>query len=218
MFSSSFSLKTTFVLLILHHTDGSLFCRFGFHLKRSNLNLMHVPIVVSLQVLRWWTGWCSCSWLWPVWRPWRWPRRSWTRASCAPLAWGVPRLCAPAAWASSSWMTPPLCTALWVLRYFFTDTLNGGEWVESAADADVWSQSDSLKKRGSVKAETSLSAVELSGKVIKRGYLLKQVNTHSLLEQSFIYILKVSSHFIRWCGPVLIHPNWVSSAKWLQMN
>lgn len=39
------------------------------------------------------------------------------------------------------------------------------------------SQSDSLKKRGSVKAETSLSAVELSGKVIKRGYLLKQVNT-----------------------------------------
>lgn len=36
-------------------------------------------------------------------------------------------------------------------------------------------QSDSLKKRGSVKAEKSLSAVELSGKVIKRGYLLKQV-------------------------------------------
>ncbi|XP_033499398.1 pleckstrin-2 [Epinephelus lanceolatus] len=34
--------------------------------------------------------------------------------------------------------------------------------------------SDNLKKRGSVKAETSLSAVELSGKVIKRGYLLKQ--------------------------------------------
>ncbi|KAF3845312.1 hypothetical protein F7725_008475 [Dissostichus mawsoni] len=31
-----------------------------------------------------------------------------------------------------------------------------------------------LKKRGSVKAETSMSAVELSGKVIKRGYLLKQ--------------------------------------------
>lgn len=41
----------------------------------------------------------------------------------------------------------------------------------------VLSQSDSLKKRGSVKAEMSLSAVELSGKVIKRGYLLKQVNT-----------------------------------------
>lgn len=36
-------------------------------------------------------------------------------------------------------------------------------------------QSDSLKKRGSVKAETSLSAVELSGKVRKKGYLLKQV-------------------------------------------
>lgn len=34
-----------------------------------------------------------------------------------------------------------------------------------------------MKKRGSVKAETSLSAVELSGKVEKRGYLLKQVST-----------------------------------------
>lgn len=38
-------------------------------------------------------------------------------------------------------------------------------------------QAESLKKRGSVKSETSLSAVEMSGKVIKRGYLLKQVNT-----------------------------------------
>ncbi|KAF1374505.1 hypothetical protein PFLUV_G00229790 [Perca fluviatilis] len=38
----------------------------------------------------------------------------------------------------------------------------------------LYSFSDSLKKRGSVKAEKSLSAVELSGKVIKRGYLLKQ--------------------------------------------
>lgn len=36
-------------------------------------------------------------------------------------------------------------------------------------------QADSLKKRGSVKAETSLSAVEMSGKVMRRGYLLKQV-------------------------------------------
>ncbi|KAL6105199.1 plek2 [Pungitius sinensis] len=38
----------------------------------------------------------------------------------------------------------------------------------------LYSFSDSLKKRGSVKAESSASAVELSGKVIKRGYLLKQ--------------------------------------------
>ncbi|XP_068437024.1 pleckstrin-2 [Clinocottus analis] len=38
----------------------------------------------------------------------------------------------------------------------------------------LYSFSDSLKKRGSVKAESSRSAVELSGKVIKRGYLLKQ--------------------------------------------
>ncbi|XP_024862158.2 pleckstrin-2-like [Kryptolebias marmoratus] len=41
----------------------------------------------------------------------------------------------------------------------------------------LYSFSDSLKKRGGVKAETSLSAVELSGKVRKKGYLLKQVNT-----------------------------------------
>lgn len=33
-----------------------------------------------------------------------------------------------------------------------------------------------MKKKGSVRAETSLSAVELSGKVIKRGFLLKQVS------------------------------------------
>ncbi|KAM8915594.1 pleckstrin-2 [Spinachia spinachia] len=38
----------------------------------------------------------------------------------------------------------------------------------------LYSFSDSLKKRGSVKAESSASAVELSGKVMKRGYLLKQ--------------------------------------------
>uniref|UniRef100_A0A3P8SHL6 Pleckstrin 2 n=1 Tax=Amphiprion percula TaxID=161767 RepID=A0A3P8SHL6_AMPPE len=38
----------------------------------------------------------------------------------------------------------------------------------------LYSFSDSLKKRGSVKAETSLSAVELSGTVMKRGFLLKQ--------------------------------------------
>lgn len=38
-------------------------------------------------------------------------------------------------------------------------------------------QPESLKAKGSVKTETSLSAVELSGKVIKRGYLLKQVKT-----------------------------------------
>ncbi|XP_012678715.1 pleckstrin-2 [Clupea harengus] len=38
----------------------------------------------------------------------------------------------------------------------------------------LYSYSENLTKRGSVKAETSLSAVELSGKVQKRGYLLKQ--------------------------------------------
>ncbi|XP_064821129.1 pleckstrin-2 isoform X1 [Oncorhynchus masou masou] len=38
----------------------------------------------------------------------------------------------------------------------------------------LYSFSENFKKRGSVKAETSLSAMELSGKVLKRGYLLKQ--------------------------------------------
>ncbi|KAM4625170.1 pleckstrin-2 [Polymixia lowei] len=38
----------------------------------------------------------------------------------------------------------------------------------------LYSFSESFKKRGSVKAETSLSAVEMSGKVMRRGYLLKQ--------------------------------------------
>ncbi|KAJ8341069.1 hypothetical protein SKAU_G00333600 [Synaphobranchus kaupii] len=38
----------------------------------------------------------------------------------------------------------------------------------------LYSFSDNFKKRGSVKAETTLAAVELSGSVVKRGYLLKQ--------------------------------------------
>ncbi|KAM3871195.1 pleckstrin-2 [Diretmus argenteus] len=38
----------------------------------------------------------------------------------------------------------------------------------------LYSFSENFKKRGSVKAETSLSAVELSGKLMRRGYLLKQ--------------------------------------------
>lgn len=117
---------------------------------------MHVLIVVSLQVLRWWTGWCSCSWLWPVWRPWRWPRRSWTRASYAPLAWRVPRLCAPAASASSSWTTLPLCTALWVHRYFFTDTLTRWfkwrrvSWISSWRRCliPVWQSEEERQREG----------------------------------------------------------------------
>ncbi|KAJ8411935.1 hypothetical protein AAFF_G00155730 [Aldrovandia affinis] len=38
----------------------------------------------------------------------------------------------------------------------------------------LYSFAESFKKKGSVKAETTLAAVELSGKVEKRGYLLKQ--------------------------------------------
>lgn len=63
----------------------------------------------------------------------------------------------------------------------------------TAANPCVKLQADSLKKRGSVKAETSLSAVEMSGKVMRRGYLLKQVNAASFI------LLKMSNrklHFI----------------------
>ncbi|KAI1895235.1 hypothetical protein AGOR_G00104220 [Albula goreensis] len=38
----------------------------------------------------------------------------------------------------------------------------------------LYSFAESFKKRGSVKAETTLAAVEMSGQVVKRGYLLKQ--------------------------------------------
>ncbi len=146
--------------------------------------------VVSLQARRWWTGWCSCSWLWPVWRPWRWPRPCWRRVSYGLLAWRVWRLCAPPASASSSWTTPLHSTASWVSESSGVLTssilkLDKTTWRKSAYSGVVLNaqriyvhvQSESLKKRGSVKAETSLSAVEMSGKVIKRGYLLKQVNT-----------------------------------------
>ncbi|XP_064821130.1 pleckstrin-2 isoform X2 [Oncorhynchus masou masou] len=52
----------------------------------------------------------------------------------------------------------------------------------------LYSFSENFKKRGSVKAETSLSAMELSGKVLKRGYLLKQVR--KTLPISPNYLLK----------------------------
>lgn len=66
-------------------------------------------------------------------------------------------------------------TALY--SFVSTSTRLSSDRSVQKSDAGVSSQSDSLKKRGSVKAETSLSAVELSGKVVKRGYLLKQVST-----------------------------------------
>lgn len=138
--------------------------------------------VFSLQVRRWWTGWCLCSWFWPVWRPWRWPRPCWRRVSCGPSAWRVPRLSALPASASSSWTTPPRCTALWGVcttpHWEYLHVL-WADWAGRRINRKhfcVLLQSDSLKKRGSVKAESSASAVELSGKVVKRGYLLKQVS------------------------------------------
>ncbi|XP_036398653.1 pleckstrin-2 [Megalops cyprinoides] len=38
----------------------------------------------------------------------------------------------------------------------------------------LYSFAEAIKKKGSVKAETTLTAIETSGKVMKRGYLLKQ--------------------------------------------
>lgn len=49
-----------------------------------------------------------------------------------------------------------------------------------------------------MKAETSLSAVELSGAVVKRGYLLKQVNTLQLDQNLCInnsYLLQSGTKF-----------------------
>lgn len=74
-------------------------------------------------------------------------------------------------------------TALYSFVSTRSSRLSSGRSVQRS-DADVSSQSDNLKKRGSVKAETSLSAVELSGKVVKRGYLLKQVSTRYRNEMS----------------------------------
>lgn len=60
--------------------------------------------------------------------------------------------------------------------YSFVGICSRGGWeAGTAAKPCVHFQADSLRKRGSVKAETSLSAVEMSGKVVKRGFLLKQV-------------------------------------------
>lgn len=63
------------------------------------------------------------------------------------------------------------------LYSFVSAAVKRAGWTTpTAANPRVNFQADNLKKRGSVKAESSLSAVEMSGKVMKRGYLLKQVN------------------------------------------
>uniref|UniRef100_A0A3Q3K9I2 PH domain-containing protein n=1 Tax=Monopterus albus TaxID=43700 RepID=A0A3Q3K9I2_MONAL len=60
--------------------------------------------------------------------------------------------------------------------------------------------SDSLKKRGSVKAETSQSALELSGKVVKRGYLLKQGHRRKNWKVR-LFVLRSDPAFLHYYNP-----------------
>ncbi|XP_031589271.1 pleckstrin-2 [Oreochromis aureus] len=64
----------------------------------------------------------------------------------------------------------------------------------------LYSFPDSLKKRGSVKAETSLSAMELSGKVIKRGYLLKQGHRRKNWKVR-LFVLRSEPAFLHYYDP-----------------
>lgn len=64
----------------------------------------------------------------------------------------------------------------------------------------LYSFSDSMKKRGSVKAETSLSAVELSGKVIKRGFLLKQGHRRKNWKVR-LFVLRSEPAFLHYFDP-----------------
>ncbi|XP_069016998.1 pleckstrin-2 [Embiotoca jacksoni] len=64
----------------------------------------------------------------------------------------------------------------------------------------LYSFSDSLKKRGSVKAETSLSAVELSGKVIKRGFLMKQGHRRKNWKVR-LFVLRSEPAFLHYYDP-----------------
>ncbi|XP_074548818.1 pleckstrin-2 [Halichoeres trimaculatus] len=64
----------------------------------------------------------------------------------------------------------------------------------------LYSFSDNLKKRGSVKAETSLSAVELSGKVIKRGILLKQGHRRKNWKVR-LFVLRSEPDFLHYYDP-----------------
>ncbi|KAA8581831.1 hypothetical protein FQN60_008571 [Etheostoma spectabile] len=71
----------------------------------------------------------------------------------------------------------------------------------------LYSFSDSLKKRGSVKAEKSLSAVELSGKVIKRGYLLKQGHRRKNWKVR-LFVLRSQPSYLHYYDPTKVsrHP------------
>ncbi|XP_041828083.1 pleckstrin-2 [Melanotaenia boesemani] len=64
----------------------------------------------------------------------------------------------------------------------------------------LYSFPESLKKRGSVKAERSLSAVELSGKVVKRGYLLKQGHRRKNWKVR-LFVLRSEPAFLHYYDP-----------------
>ncbi|XP_026195795.1 pleckstrin-2 [Anabas testudineus] len=64
----------------------------------------------------------------------------------------------------------------------------------------LYSFSDSFKKRGIVKAETSLSAMELSGRVIKRGYLLKQGHMRKNWKVR-LFVLRSEPAFLHYYDP-----------------
>ncbi|XP_065153589.1 pleckstrin-2 [Paramisgurnus dabryanus] len=60
--------------------------------------------------------------------------------------------------------------------------------------------SQSLQKKGSVKAEKTVSAVELSGKVVKRGYLLKQ--GHKVKNWKVrLFVLRAEPAFLHYYDP-----------------
>ncbi|KAM3595270.1 uncharacterized protein V6R79_020851 [Siganus canaliculatus] len=64
----------------------------------------------------------------------------------------------------------------------------------------LYSFADNLKKRGSVKAETSLSAVELSGKIMKRGFLLKQGHRRKNWKVR-LFVLRSEPSFLHYFDP-----------------
>ncbi|XP_066536152.1 pleckstrin-2 [Hoplias malabaricus] len=64
----------------------------------------------------------------------------------------------------------------------------------------LYSFAENLKKRGSVKSEKSLSAVELSGRVQKRGYLLKQ--GHKVKNWKVrLFVLRAEPGFLHYYDP-----------------
>ncbi|XP_061749924.1 pleckstrin-2 isoform X2 [Nerophis ophidion] len=64
----------------------------------------------------------------------------------------------------------------------------------------LYSFSDQLKKKGCVRAQTSLSAVELSGEVVKRGYLLKQGHRRKNWKIR-LFVLRSEPSFLHYYDP-----------------